>query len=54
LFIRGGKSRYILPSDEPHIRELFPAAQIQSIAGASHWIHADQPEEFVRLVLDFL
>jgi pimeloyl-ACP methyl ester carboxylesterase len=54
LFIRGGKSRYILPSDEPLIRELFPLAEIQTIAGASHWIHADAPEEFLRLVLGFL
>lgn len=54
LFIRGGKSKYIQPEDEPLIREWFPAAQIQTIPEASHWIHADQPEEFLRLVLDFL
>ncbi len=54
LFIRGGKSNYIKPEDEPLIRELFPQAQIQTIAAASHWVHADQPEEFLRLVLGFL
>jgi pimeloyl-ACP methyl ester carboxylesterase len=54
LFIRGGKSKYIQPEDEPLIREWFPAAQIQTLAEASHWVHADQPEEFLRLVLDFL
>lgn len=54
LFIRGGKSKYLLPEDEPLIRAWFPAAQIQTIAAASHWVHADQPEEFLRLVLDFL
>jgi len=54
LFIRGGRSKYIQPEDEPLIREWFPAAQIQTIPEASHWIHADAPEEFLRLVLAFL
>ena len=54
LFIRGGKSDYIRPEDEPLIHEWFPAAQIQTIPDASHWIHADKPEEFLRLVLGFL
>ena len=54
LFIRGGQSDYIADADEPEIRRLFPASEIQMIATASHWVHADAPEEFVRLVLDFL
>jgi esterase len=54
LFIRGGQSQYIQPADEPLIREWFPAAQIQTIAAASHWVHADQPDEFLRRVLAFL
>jgi pimeloyl-ACP methyl ester carboxylesterase len=54
LFIRGGKSKYLRAEDEPLIRELFPQSQIQTIAEASHWVHADQPEEFLRLLLGFL
>jgi pimeloyl-ACP methyl ester carboxylesterase len=54
LFIRGGQSQYVQPADEPLIREWFPAAQIQTIAAASHWVHADQPDEFLRRVLAFL
>ncbi len=54
LFIRGGKSKYIGADDEILIRELFPQAQIKTIVEASHWIHADKPEEFLKLVLDFL
>ena len=54
LFIRGGKSNYINPQDKPKIRELFPQSQIQTMTTAGHWVHADQPEEFLRLVLDFL
>jgi esterase len=54
LFIRGGKSDYIAAVDELEIRRLFSAAEIQTIAAASHWVHADAPEEFVRLLLGFL
>jgi pimeloyl-ACP methyl ester carboxylesterase len=54
LFIRGEKSNYINWADEPLIRELFPRSEIQTIAGAGHWVHADQPEEFLRLVLNFI
>ena len=54
LFIRGGNSKYIKAEDEPLIRELFPQSQIQTIEEASHWVHADEPAEFLRLLLDFL
>jgi pimeloyl-ACP methyl ester carboxylesterase len=54
LFIRGGQSDYLQPGDEPLLREWFPAAEIQTIPAAGHWLHADQPEEFLRLVLNFL
>ena len=47
LFLRAGKSKFLLLEDEPLIREWFPAAEIQTIAEASHWLHADQPEEFL-------
>jgi pimeloyl-ACP methyl ester carboxylesterase len=33
---------------------MFPSAKIQTIASANHWVHADAPVEFLRLVLDFL
>ena len=54
LFIRGGKSDYIKDADETEIVQRFPAAMIQSIPAANHWVHAEAPEEFVRLVLEFL
>lgn len=54
LFLRGGWSDYVTPADEPDIRRLFPAAEIQTIAASSHWVHADAPEEFVRRVVSFL
>jgi pimeloyl-ACP methyl ester carboxylesterase len=54
LFIRGEKSKYILPEDEPMIRQWFPAAELVTIPAAGHWVHADQPEEFMRRLTDFL
>jgi len=54
LFLRGGRSDYVNAEDEAAIHRQFSAAQIQTIAAASHWVHADAPEEFVRLVMDFL
>ena len=54
LFVRGGRSDYIRPGDEKLIHKLFPQAEIQSIPTAGHWIHSDQPAEFLKLVLDFL
>jgi pimeloyl-ACP methyl ester carboxylesterase len=54
LFIRGGKSDYVLDSDIPLITGLFPEAVIKTISGASHWIHADAPEELCFLLSSFL
>jgi len=54
LFIRGSKSEYIRPTGEPSIPELFPQSRISTIEGAGHWLHADNPEEFTRLVREFL
>lgn len=54
LFIRGAKSEYIRAAGEPSIQEWFPGAEVKTIENAGHWVHADAPDEFVRLVLDFL
>ena len=53
-FIRGGNSDYLAAADEAEIQRLFPAAELRTIAAANHWVHAEAPEEFVRLVLEFL
>jgi len=54
LFIRGGRSEYVQPADEPLILELFPRAEFRTIANAGHWVHTDAPEEFLRLTREFL
>ncbi|MHC1776739.1 MAG: alpha/beta fold hydrolase [Lentimicrobium sp.] len=54
LFIKGGKSDYIIVDDFPMIYKKFPAAKIQTIEGASHWVHADSPGELCKLFSMFL
>jgi esterase len=54
LFIRGGLSDYILDEDIPGIMQNFPQAIIKTIENGTHWVHADEPEEFYRLVSEFM
>ncbi len=54
LFVRGENSKYIRDEDIPEIKLLFPAAEIKTISGAGHWVHADAPEAFVRIAEGFL
>ncbi|MCK9399679.1 MAG: alpha/beta fold hydrolase [Bacteroidales bacterium] len=54
LFIRGGKSDYILEEDYTAIYQNFPQAIIRTIENGTHWVHADEPAEFYRLLLEFL
>jgi pimeloyl-ACP methyl ester carboxylesterase len=51
LFLGGGNSDYI---DSPTILKLFPSAIIDVIAGAGHWLHAEQPDVFCERVLGYL
>lgn len=54
LFIKGGLSEYLLPQHKAHIDSLFPRAQAKIIQGTGHWLHAEKPAIFNRLVRDFL
>lgn len=54
LFIKGSESDYILAEHRPQIMRLFPAAQAKIINGTGHWLHAEKPSAFAKLVRDFL
>lgn len=54
LFLRGELSDYIAEDDAGIIKKHFPKAEIVTIAGAGHWIHADQPEKLIETVSSFL
>lgn len=53
LFIRGEKSNYYAPGDEERIRAFFPHAEVVSM-DTGHWVQAEKPEEFARVVLNYL
>lgn len=54
LFIRGEKSEYILKGDIEAIAKIYPYADLETIPNAGHWVHAEQPEIFLKSVLQFL
>ena len=51
LFLAGQNSKYI-PSGSTQL--LFPRAHIVTIANAEHWVHVQNPEDFLTAVRDFL
>jgi len=54
LFVRGENSDYIQTSDSALIQQLFPLAQIETIPGAGHWVHAYAPDKTAEVVSQFL
>lgn len=54
LFIRGGRSDYVPDGAWERMRPFFPRGELVTLPRAGHWLHADQREEFVAAVADFL
>jgi pimeloyl-ACP methyl ester carboxylesterase len=54
LFVRGGRSDYIIEEDIPAIKKNFNNMDLATIDEGTHWVHADAPEEFYGYVSDFL
>ncbi len=54
LFIKGGKSDYILTEHRPQVHRLFPNASLKVMPEAGHWLHAQQPSLFNGIVGRFL
>ncbi|MFM5146675.1 alpha/beta fold hydrolase [Aeromonas rivipollensis] len=54
LFIKGGDSDYVQPQYTETVMAQFPAAKARVIAGTGHWLHAEKPVLFNKLVVDFL
>lgn len=54
LVVRGERSDYVRDEDRTQIERLFPRARIETVAGAGHWVHADRPDVFAAVVVDFL
>ena len=54
IFIKGTKSDYMEDDDAELIEYLFPNSSIKSVKDAGHWVHADQPQKLMELVVGFL
>ena len=54
LFLRGDKSEYIALQDEALIKAHFPEAKIETIKNAGHWLHAENPKDFYKAVINFV
>jgi len=53
LFIKGELSSYIDSQNVTLIAPLFPNANLETIQGTGHWLHAEKPDEFNHLVINF-
>ena len=54
LFIRGERSDYILQNEHNLIYKVFPEAKIETVLNARHWVQADNPNDFLKVVEKFL
>ncbi len=54
LFIKGADSAYIQDKHRTEVMRLFPNAELKIIANAGHWLHAEKPDTFNRIVHNFL
>lgn len=53
LFIKGARSGYYKPGDEAAVAKYFPTAKWVTME-TGHWVQAEQPKEFAKVVLDWL
>jgi len=54
MFVRGGESDYIREQHRSPILGLFPAAEMKTMPGCGHWLHAQRPQLFNSVVGRFL
>lgn len=54
LFIKGSLSEYIDNDGIKITKKIYPESEIQTIEGASHWLHAEKPDEFLLLTKRFI
>jgi esterase len=54
LFLKGERSGYLPESDYNDIMRIFPAAEFKKISNAGHWLHADNQDEVVKSLRDFI
>lgn len=53
-FILGEKSGYLKESDKPFIEQHFLTSTYHTVSKAGHWVHADNPAEFLSIINQIL
>ena len=54
IFIKCETSDYINESDKVMINNLFPNAKFYKIPNAGHWLHVDNPIDFISILLSLI
>jgi pimeloyl-ACP methyl ester carboxylesterase len=54
LFLKGEQSRYIQDHDRADIEQWFTEVEFEEVSKAGHWLHADNPNEFLSKIENFL
>ena len=54
LFYRGGASDYVADAANTRARLLFPEMRLETMPGAGHWLHAENPAAFLETVAGWL
>ncbi|EFC47089.1 predicted protein, partial [Naegleria gruberi] len=54
LFLRGENSMYVTDKYEEITKLFFPRAKFKTIKNASHWVHADNPNDFAASLTGFI
>ena len=53
LLIRGSESSYVTDADFELFKSAFVNAELLTIEGANHWVHAIKPQEFIEAIIKF-
>ncbi|CAM3751755.1 Esterase YbfF [Vibrio aerogenes CECT 7868] len=54
LFLKGADSDYITQDAQSAILKQFPKAKAHIIANTGHWLHAEKPQDVLRVIRRFL
>jgi pimeloyl-ACP methyl ester carboxylesterase len=54
LVVWGSRDPIVPALHAESVRSLVPSARVEVFPGAGHWPHLDEPEEFCRILLDFI
>ncbi|NNE02089.1 MAG: alpha/beta fold hydrolase [Eudoraea sp.] len=54
LFLRGSRSEYIHTDDLTEIKRHFPKAHLETIDDSGHWLHAENPVQFLEKTIEFM